>query len=311
MPRMAGITTIGHGTSIPALFDQYFFTLSLLTRHPLTGTLTPELEGLRPEFDAGQVEEQRLIWNQYDADAAVKLIDRVLDGIADGVDSTLLIELKRDRNSPVYLRYFGARRASDLKRPQLGPQLEIMRAWPPSLMESANPILQQYGTQLLGTVAQADAAAAAKQRGSQELTDFRVTGMRARLIDRFNAVRKSLYGRLGEIQHANKSLGSGWAESFFRNGGGSERVTLAEIERRIASAEVDLTALRRQRDELQTQEEREAQAQAEAEKAEKLARIEAARAAMAELAAEIEELEGDIDLDPGPEPAPDSTAKRR
>jgi hypothetical protein len=303
MPRMAGITTIGHGTSIPALFDQYFFTLSLLARHPLTGTLAPELEGLRPDLDAAQTEEQRLIWNQYDADAAVKLIDRVLDGIADGVDSTLLIELERDRNSPVYLRYFGARRASDLKRPQLGPQLEIMRAWPPSLIESANPILQQYGVQLLGTVALADAAAAAKQRGSQELTDFRVTGMRARLIDRFNAVRKSLYGRLGEIQHANKSLGSGWAESFFRNGGGSERVTLAQIERRIASAEVDLTALRRQRDELQTQEEREAQAQAEAEKAEKLARIEAARAAMAELAAEIEELEGDIEDEPAPEPA--------
>ena len=311
MPRMAGITTIGHGTSVPALFDQYFFTLSLVARHPLTRTLTPELEALRPELDAAQAEEQRLIWNQYDADAAVKLIDRVLDGIADGVDSTLLIEVDRNRNSPVYLRYFGARRASDLKRPQLGPQLEIMRAWPPSLQESPNPILQQYGAQLLAAVAEADIAAAAKQRGSQELTDFRVTGMRARLIDRFNAVRKSLYGRLGEIQHANASLGSGWAESFFRNSGGSERVTLAEIERRIASAEVDLTALRKQRDELQFQEARAAQAQAETEKAEKRARIEATRTAMAELAAELEELEGDLDSEPGPEPDPAPTPAKR
>ncbi|HWN69092.1 MAG TPA: hypothetical protein VNM90_15745 [Haliangium sp.] len=300
---MAGITTLGRSTSIPALFDQYFFTLSLLTRHPLTGTLAQGLEALRPDLDTTAAEEQRLIWNQYDADAAVKLIDRVLDGIADGVDSTLRIDLKGDRNSPVYLRYFGARRPSDLKRPQLGIQLEIMRDWPPSLMESTNPMLQQYGTQLLGTVAQGDAAAAAKQRSAQELTDFRVTGMRARLIDRFNAVRKSLYGQLGEIQHANPSLGSGWAESFFRNGGGGERVTLAEIERRIASAELDLAALRKQRDELQAQEDREAQAQAEAEKAEKRARIEAARAAMAELAAEIEELEGDIEPEPEPTPA--------
>jgi hypothetical protein len=312
MTCMAGITTIGHGTSVPALFDHYFFTLSLLARHPLTGTLAPELESLRPDLDAAAAEEQRLIWNQYDADAAVKLIDRVLDGIADGVDNTLLTDLKRDRNSPIYLRYFGARRASDLKRPQLGVQLEIMRAWPPSLVESANPILQQYGAQLLATVAEADAAAAAKQRVSQELTDFRVTGTRAKLIDRFNAVRKSLYGRLGEIQHANPLLGSGWAESFFRSGGGSERVTLAEIERRIASAELDLAALRKQRDELVTQEEREAQARAEAEKAEKLARIEAARAAMAELAAEIEELESEDAGEPEPEPAPEpARAKRR
>jgi chromosome segregation ATPase len=119
-------------------------------------------------------------------------------------------------------------------------------------------------------------------------------------------VRKSLYGRLGEIQHANPSLGSGWAESFYRNSGGSERVTLAEIERRIASAEIDLAGLRKQRDDLVAQEERDAQAQADAELAEKRARIEAARAAMAELAAEIEELEGDLE----PEPEPDQTRRR-
>lgn len=310
---MAGIPTIPHGTSIPGLFDQYFYTLSLLGRHPLARLLVPELEALRPDLDAAQAEEQRLIWNQYDADAAVKLIDRVLDGIADGVDNTLLTDVKRDRRSPLYLRYFGTRRASDLKRPQLGFQLQLMRDWPPSLIESANPVLQQYGVQLLATVGEADTAAAAKQRVAQELKDFRVTGMRARLIDRFNSLRKSLYGRLGEIQHANPSLGSGWAESFFRSSG-SERVTLGEIERRIASVELDLAALRKQRDDLVAQEERDALARAEAEKLEKLARIEAARAAMAELAAEIDELEGDLEDEPEPEPAPapePASSKRR
>ena len=303
---MAGIKTIGHRTSIASLYKHYYFTLSMLTRHPLTGRLAPGLEAIRPDLDAAQLEEQRLIWNEYDANAAVKLIDRALDSIVDGVDNNLLIDLKRDRNSPIYLRYFGPRRPSDLKRPRLGAQLESMRGWPPSLLDSPNPILQQYGAQLQTTIAEADAAAAAKQRNSQELTDFRVTGMRARLIDRFNAVRKSLYGQLGEIQHATASLGSGWAESFFRNGGGNERVTLAEIERRIASAEADLASLRQRRDERLAQKEREADAQAEAEKAEKLARLEAARLAMAELAAKIEELEGDVDapaLDPA-EPAP-------
>jgi hypothetical protein len=305
---MAGIATIGHSTSIPALYDQLFFTLSLLARHPLTRAQTAELEALRPELDAAAAEEQRLIWNQYDADAAVKMIDQVLDGIVDAVDSTLRIDLKLDRTSTVYLLYFGSRRPSELKRPHLGPQLEIMRGWPTSLQLSDSTVLQQYGTQLLATIAEADAAAAAKQRSSQALTDFRVVGTRAKLIDRFNAVRKSLYGRLGEIQHANRTLGSGWAESFFRNSGGSERVTLAEVERRIASAEVELTALRTQRDELLAHEERVAQAQAAAEKAEKRARLDAARAAMAELAAEIEELEGEAEGEPEPEPA---RAKRR
>jgi hypothetical protein len=297
---MAGITTLGHNTSVPSLFDQYYYSLSLLTRHPLTQALAPDLEAVRPDLDGVQAEEQRLIFNQYDVDAAMKVMDGLFDGIVDGVDNNLLIDLQRNRNSPVYLRYFGARRASDLKRPRLGSQLEIMRDWPPSLLESHNPILQQYGTQLAAAVIEADAAEAAKKRNAQELTDFRVTGMRARFIDRFNAVRKSLFGRLSEIQHANPALGTGWAESFFRNGGSSERLTLAELERRIASAELDLVSLRKQRDERLAQQEREAEAQAEAELAEKLARLEAARIAMAELAAEIEELEDGI-VDEQPE----------
>ena len=295
MMRMAGITTLGHDTSVPALYDQYYYSLSLLTRHPLTQALTPDLVAVRPDLDAVQAEEQRLFWNQYDADAAMKLSDRVLDGIVDGVDSTLLIDVQRNRNAPMYLRYFGARRASDLKRPRLGRQLDTMRDWPPSLLDSQNPILQQYGTQLAAAIIEADAAETAKKRNAQELTDFRVSGMRARFIDRFNAVRKSLYGRLGEIQHANASLGAGWAESFFRNSGSSERVTLGELERRIASAERDLAALRKQRDERLAQQEREAEARAEAELAAKLARLEAARIAMAELAAEIGQLEDGID----------------
>jgi hypothetical protein len=303
---MAGITTIGHRSSTQYLYDQYFYTAARLSRHPLSRPLVPQYEVLRPDLDATAAEELRLLWQQYDAEAAVKFADDVLNGIVDGVDSALLIEVKRDRNSPVYLRYFGTRRASDLKRPLLGVQLEIMRDWQPSLQASSNPALQQHGVQLGAALADADAAAAAKQRASQELTDFRVTGMRPRLIDRFNAVRKSTYGQLAEIQHATPSLGSGWAESFFRSGSGSERLTLAEVERRIAAIEVDLVTLRAQRDEFLAQEERETQAREEAEKAEKLARIEAARAAMAELEAEIEELEGDLE----PAPAPAAAARR-
>jgi hypothetical protein len=62
-------------------------------------------------------------------------------------DSTLRIDLKLDRTSPVYLLYFGSRRPSELKRPHLGTQLEIMRGWPTSLQTSDSTVLQQLGTQ--------------------------------------------------------------------------------------------------------------------------------------------------------------------
>lgn len=292
-PIMAGITTIGQRTSIPTLYDHYFFTLARLRKHALTQPLAAELEALRPELDAAQAEELGLAAAQYEAEAAVQFVDDALDGIVDGVANTLLTELRGDRNAPLYLRYFGSQRPSEVKRPTLGGQLDTMRSWPPALAESTSPVLRDYGTSLAERLGEADAAAETKQRAAQQYKDFRVLGTRARLIDRMNAVRKSLYGKLGEIQHAEPSLGTGWAESFFR-GSSSTRVTLTVLDRRIAAIETELAALRTQRDELAAQQERVAQAQAEAEEAEKRARLEAARAAAEELAAEIAELEGDI-----------------
>lgn len=291
---MAGITTIPHRTSITTLYDQYFFTAAKLQTHPLTQPLVPEFAVLRPLLDGAQAEEQALLESRYLVEATVQIVDDALDGIVDGVDSTLRIELRNDRSSPIYLRYFGSLQPSEVKRPVLGGQIDTMRAWPPSLVESSNPTLQQYGAALLTKLAEADAAAAEKQRIAQQITDFRVLGTRAKLIDRFNAARKALYGKLAEIQHANAVLGSGWAESFFRGSGSAERLTLRELERRVATAEVDLAALRTQRDELAAQEERAAQARAAAELAEKRARLDAARAAAAELAAEIADLESEI-----------------
>jgi hypothetical protein len=298
---MAGITTISHRTSITNLYDQYFFTLAKLQTHPLTQTFTTEFAVLRPLLDAAQAEELTLLQSRYLAEAAVQILDDALDSIVDGVDSTLRIELRNDRSSPIYLRYFGSLQPSEIKRPVLGNQLETMRAWPSALVESSNPTLQQYGTTLQVKLVEADAAAAEKQRIAQQITDFRVLGTRAKLIDRFNAARKSLFGKLAELQHGNAALGSGWAESFFRGSGSAERLTLRELERRVATAEVDLTSLRTQRDELAAQEERAAQARAAAELAEKQARLDAARAAAAELAAEIADLE--TDLAPAPTPA--------
>lgn len=298
---MAGITTLGHRTSITTLNDQYFFTAAKLQAHPLTQTFTTEFAVLRPLIDTAQGEELRLMESRYLADAIVQVLDDVLDGIVDGVDSTLRIDLRNDRSSPIYLRYFGSLLPSEIKRPVLGGQLETMRAWPSALVESSNPILQQYGITLLAKLPEADAAAAEKQRVTQQLTDFRLLGTRAKLIDRCNATRKSLYGKLAELQHANAGLGSGWAESFFRSSSSAERLTLRELERRVAAAEIDLASLRTQRDELAAQEERAAQGRAAAEQAEKQARLDAARAAAAELAAEIADLETEIgDATPTP-----------
>ena len=304
---MAGITTIGHRTSVSTLFDHFFFTSARLRAHPLTVGLAPELDAIRSPIDAAWLEELGLLGALYESEAAMEVIDNALDGIVDSVQATLLVDLRGNRSSPIYLHYFGSVRPSDMKRPVLRGQVDDMRGWPTSLAASDNPTLREHGVTLTDLLAQADAAVQANDAAAQALKNFRVLGTRARLIDRFNAVRKSVHGSLGEIQHNNPQLGTGWAESFFRGGGGSERVTLPEIERRIASAQVQLEALQAERDRLAAEQDRVAQARAEAERAEKQASLDAARAAAEELAAKIAELEADLE----PEPATDLESSRK
>jgi hypothetical protein len=309
--NMAGITTIGHRTSIPTLYDNFFFTSGRLRRHPLTVALADELDAVRPAIDAAWFEELGLIQVLYESEALMEILDSALDGIVDSVQATLLVDLRGNRSSPIYLHYFGSMRPSDLKRPVLRGQVDSMRGWPTSLAASNNATLQEHGVTLTGLLTQADAAIQTNDGASQAFKYFRELGTRARLIDRFNALRKSVYGSLGQIQHNNPQLGTGWAESFFRSGGGSERVTLAEIERRIASAQVQLEALQAERDRLAAEEDRVAEARAAAERVEKQASLDAARAAAETLAAKIAELEADLGTEPAPATDPEIGRKAR
>jgi hypothetical protein len=181
--------------------------------------LAAELDPVRPLIDAAWLEELGLIGALYESEAAMEVLDNSLDGVVDGVQATLLVDLRGNRSSPIYLHYFGSVRPSDLKRPVLRGQVDGMRGWPTSLATSDNATLRQHGVTLTGLLTQADAAIQANDAAAQALKNFRVLGTRARLIDSFNAVRKSVYGSLGQIQHNNPQLGTGWAESFFRSGG--------------------------------------------------------------------------------------------
>jgi len=292
---MAGIQTLPPKTSTATQAEEYFFTRGRLRSHRHTkATLAVEFDAFRPKLDAALAEELALLADKHEADAGIEFADEELDALLDAIATVSLIEAKHDRGAMPYARYFGSQRPSDMKRPLLGGQLETMRSWPPSLKTSANALLQQYGADLEAKIAEADACTEAQTAAAQKLTDFRTIGTRKQLVDDFNALRKSIHGKLGEIQHKHKELGAGWADSFFRQGSGSERATLKELDRRIGSAEMELATLKKQREELAGQEEAAAKAKAEAERAQKLAELSAAKKAAAELAARVAELEASL-----------------
>jgi hypothetical protein len=288
---MAGIITIGLRTAILTLYEDFYFTLGRLRRHPLTQALASDFATFEGTLQTTLLNELKLIGDRHEGDAAVEFVDADLDSLVDAIAAVTLIEAKGDRNSLPYSHYFSAQRPSDLRRPVLGAQLDTMRSWPLSLKTSANEVLANYGTKLDAKILDADQSEAFQRNASSQLSDFRTVGGRKTCIDELNARRKALHGKLGELQHQHPELGNGWADSFFRQGSGSEKPTLREIEKRLIAAEEEVTLLRKQREEIVAQEDAAAKMKAEAERARHLLELAAAKKAAAEAAAKIAELE--------------------
>lgn len=291
---MSGIITISPKTLVLVVYDEFFFTLGRIRRHPLTQGLVADFEAFRSKIDAAFMEELGLVEKRHEADAGVEFIDLRLDGLTDAVATTTLIEAKNDRSAMPYALYFASQRPSDLRRPILGSQLETVRVWPPSLKASANEQLKKYGAELELVVEEADGCAKAQAAAHQAITDFKAVGTRKALIDEFNAKRKALHGKLGEIQHAHPELGTGWADSFFRQGSSAEKPSLRELDRKIAAAKEELASLENERAERIAQEEATAKAKAAEERAQKQAELDAKKKAAAELAARVAELEAEL-----------------
>jgi hypothetical protein len=292
--NMSIILTIGIRTAILTLYEEYFFTRGRLRRHPLANTLAADFETFEAKLQTTLLAELGLIGNRYEGDAAVEFVDVDLDGLLDGIAAVTLIEAKNDRGSLPYSHYFSSQRPSELRRPILSAQLDTMRSWSPSLKQSSNQALVGYGTKLESKVTEADDCETFQRSAQTQLSDFRVIGGRKACIDELNARRKALHGKLGELQHQHPELGTGWADSFFRQGSGSDKPTLRELEKRLAAAEEEVLSLKKRRDELVAHEEAVAQSKAEAERAQRLAELAAAKKAAAEVAARIADLENKL-----------------
>ncbi|MBK9265697.1 MAG: hypothetical protein IPM54_38650 [Polyangiaceae bacterium] len=285
---MAGIKTLPLNATTDTAEHHYSFTSVRIRRHPLTKALIAETDAFRSQIDAAIAEERSLVEAEMEAGAAVHFADRDLD------DSATFVAANTDSKSPLGKLLFGGLRPSEFRRPILNSQLEIMVEWPQTLAQSDKEILKDHVPLLAGRLETATTAANEKKQASQKLAEFRAIGTRAKLNEAFNAFRKSLYGKLGDIQHANASLGAGWAESFFLQDA-SDEPTIAELDRKIAGAEADLAAWKKQRDVLQAQQDAVAAARAAAARKEKEAKLEALRKAQEDMAAQAAALEAELE----------------
>lgn len=159
-----------------------------------------------------------------------------------------------------------------------------MKTWPEALAEADKAVLKDHAPVVAARAQVGMQAADEKKSATQKLVDFRTIGTRVKLNQDHNKLRKSLYGKLGEIQHEHK-LGAGWAESFFLQDS-VEEPSLGQLDKKIGALEAELDVLKKQRETLAAQEARVAAQRAQAAQQEKKAKLEALQKLKAELAAE-------------------------
>ncbi len=205
--------------SLSTVLDEACFTHARVEANPLTLAYAADFNAFFVEWHKCNEQEIKLRTTLVRRNALIAACDDELDQIADATNQAVLLQVKSDRTSALYLLYFGAQTLSQLKRPILSDQLEKMRSWIPSLTTSTNAVLCALGARLAKAVAAADAAVAARLMAEQQNRDFRAVGQRKVLIDSLNSLRKALYGKLSELPHAQPDLHlpAGFAEEFYRH----------------------------------------------------------------------------------------------
>jgi hypothetical protein len=229
-PRILSVTTRIH-----TLAEEIIHTRSLLGAYPFLASEVAAFDALLAEWLKLLEQELALMREQSDTQSRAIVVDDSFDFLCVAISSTLLAESGGDRKSLAYQRFFGTTPPSRLKRPVLGSQLDTMRTWVPSLTDaSSSPALQEYGKQLGERVIEADAAVAALSEARRKRADFEL-GPRKVFVDKLNAARLGLYGRLAELphKHPERKLPRDFGHRFFLRDERRGAPTIAEVEQSI------------------------------------------------------------------------------
>jgi len=241
---------IDEDTALDTVLEHSIYTLTRLSAHALTADLAQGFVAFQQAWAAVNAQELALRIDLLKAGALVVASDDELDVLVDAVSNVLLSITGKDRDAAIYKLYFGDKRPSELKRPVLGDQLEAMRAWSSTLKSAKNPALSALGDGVEQKVAAADAAKDAMAAAQHARRVFRTTGERRALIDQFNALRKSTYGKLAELPNTqpNKNLPGSFAEQFFKRVSRAkepvEALTSTDLREQLDESERQVEALR-------------------------------------------------------------------
>ncbi|MCU0690294.1 MAG: hypothetical protein MUF54_02725 [Polyangiaceae bacterium] len=270
------ISTLSPKTSVSAVLRHVGATYAYLDAEPLTQSFAPTW---KEYFDEGLVvlkEEILLCLGEDLAQGKVRSADRDLDKFAGVFEKALRVHVENHVNDPRYVAFMGGQTVAQIKKPVLGPELDVMmNRWQPLVAKTADPAIKAFEQQLTALVERAKAAVTDRAAKCQTTSEFRTIGHRQQYIEKLNAARKLLWGRLAEMQHTHPGLPSNFADQFFLHESRVEQpaptvdsltALIEGLTAQLRQAQTDLADL--QKDAEDSEEQRKARAQLEAELAE-------------------------------------------
>ena len=263
--------TLDQDTSLDTTLEHLVYTLALLLAHPQAASLAPPFEQQLAQWWAIDRAEMEHWIEILKAAARIVDADNRLDALVDKLSNTLLIKTKGSREADEYRYFFEAKPPAAVKRPVLGGQVDTMDKWAATLAGSSDPDLAAIGVEMQAAVTYARAQEKALAAVEETNKNFRKLGDRKAFMDGLNALRKTTWGALAEMPHAQPDLKlpSGFADLFFkpvRKPRASEGPkTAADMQAVVVDLEEQLDAARAQLAALEAEEAAKAQAKAQRE----------------------------------------------
>ncbi len=225
-----------------ALRDDLVYSLGMCENHDLAKNYVLVFTTLLGQWQVVFAQFLSLQDKISRAESRVDACDDGLDVLVDEVAAAILYG-NNDRSSAEFRAFFGSKQPHEIKRPILGDQLEVVRAWIPALENATKALLVNLGARGEALVANADAAVDALGAAQQEFRTFRLTGGYSQFVDAMNAGRKTVHGELGKLRHQpeGKGLPTDFADRFFRHETRrNKKQTVDAVRARIAALQAEL-----------------------------------------------------------------------
>lgn len=249
--------TLPYGLPLLDLVHELTFTTAQLGAHPLGVGLTKDFDVLLVATKKAVAQQLELTSALAIAEAKVVRADDVLNALLESIHLILMQLVGRDRDAPLYRRFFGTQRPSEAKRPILGAQLDLMRGWLPIVQAAPQAELKAQAAPLEAALKAADDALSAMAKAEGEQESFHEIGEVKALIDASNAARKGAHGTLSQAVHKDPAanLPGDFAEGFFLRDTRWTAPTVKELQARVRRSE---TLLARHKTQLAEAEEHQA-----------------------------------------------------